>query len=129
LLAEGRRIDLIATDDAHFTEPDHFGGWVMVRAEENAPEALLAALKAGHFYSSQGPDLRDVEVVGDELRVDCSACVSVIAQGAGTASAVVHGASMTRATVPIARLRGSPFVRVTVVDAAGRRAWSNPVYR
>ncbi len=129
LLAEGRKINLIATDDAHFTEPDHFGGWVMVRAEENAPEALLAALKAGDFYSSQGPDLRDVEVVGDEVRVDCSACVSIIAQGAGTASAVVHGASMTRATVPIRRLKGSPFVRVTVVDAAGRRAWSNPVYR
>ena len=59
LLSEGRRLSLIATDDAHFSEPDHFGGWVMVKARANEPEALLDALKAGHFYSSQGPDLRE----------------------------------------------------------------------
>ncbi len=56
LLTEGRQLSLIATDDAHFSEPDHFGGWVMVKAEENAPDALLAALKRGDFYSSQGPE-------------------------------------------------------------------------
>ncbi len=129
LLAEGRRLTLVATDDAHFTEPDHFGGWVMVRAPENTPEALLEALKAGAFYSSQGPEIHDVEVQGDELRVACSAAVSVIAQGAGTAAVAHHGVSMTRAAFAIPRLAGSPFVRVTVVDAAGRRAWSNPVWR
>jgi hypothetical protein len=62
LLTEGRNLTLIATDDAHFSEPDHFGGWTMVKAETNTPEALLAALKAGAFYSTQGPELRDVRV-------------------------------------------------------------------
>ena len=47
LLTEGRRLTMIATDDAHFSEPDFFGGWVMVKAEVNEPEALLTALKAG----------------------------------------------------------------------------------
>jgi hypothetical protein len=70
LLTEGRRLTLIATDDAHFHEPDHFGGWVMVKAEENEPEALLAALKRGDFYSSQGPELRDVRIEGDEVVVE-----------------------------------------------------------
>lgn len=32
LLSEGKKLTAIATDDAHFTEPDHFGGWVMVKA-------------------------------------------------------------------------------------------------
>ena len=128
LLTEGRRLSLIATDDAHFTEPDHFGGWVMVKAEENTPEALLAALKRGDFYSSQGPELRGVEVVGDAVEVECSAVVAVTIQGAGTASTAVHGASMTRARVPLARFGQSPFVRVTVRDAGGRRAWSNPIW-
>ncbi len=54
LLTEGRRLSLIATDDAHFSEPDHFGGWVMVKAEANEPEALLESLKAGTFYSESG---------------------------------------------------------------------------
>ena len=45
LLTEGRRLTMIATDDAHFSEPDHFGGWVMVKAMANDPEALLTAMK------------------------------------------------------------------------------------
>ncbi|MFN4191304.1 MAG: CehA/McbA family metallohydrolase [Tabrizicola sp.] len=129
LLTEGRRLSLIATDDAHFSEPDHFGGWVMVKAEENEPEALLAALKRGDFYSSQGPELRDVVIEGDHVVVECSSAVSVVAMGHGTGAKAVHGHSMTRAEVPLARLNGSPWVRVAVIDAAGKRAWSNPIWR
>jgi hypothetical protein len=126
LLTEGRRLSLIATDDAHFSEPDHFGGWVMVKAEANEPEALLAALKAGSFYSSQGPALHDVRITADAVEVDCSAVRTVILQGAGTAAKAVHGASMTTARVPLERFAASSWLRVTVIDAAGRRAWSNP---
>jgi hypothetical protein len=126
LLTEGRRLSLVATDDAHFSEPDHFGGWVMVKSEANEPEALLAALKRGEFYSSQGPELRDVRITADAVEVNCSAVASVIVQGAGTAAKAVHGHSMTQARLPMERFRGSPWVRVTVIDAAGRRAWSNP---
>lgn len=127
LLSEGRDLTVIATDDAHFTEPDHFGGWVMVRAEENDPDALLPALKAGRFYSSQGPEIRRVEVTDKTVEVECSAAASVILQGHGNAAFARHGLSMTRASLPLNRLKGSPWLRVTVVDAAGRRAWSNPV--
>ena len=129
LLSEGRHLTMIATDDAHFYEPDHFGGWVMVKSVENTPEALLAALKAGHFYSSQGPELRDVRLKGDKVVVECSAVSSVIAMGQGTGAKAVHGHSMTRAEVPLARLNNSPWIRVAVVDAAGKRAWSNPIWR
>ncbi|WP_118138226.1 PHP domain-containing protein [Oceanicella sp. SM1341] len=127
LLSEGRALTLIATDDAHFTEPDHFGGWVMVKAEENTPEALLAALKAGAFYASTGPELHDVRVGDGALHVACSAVSTVIVQGHGCAAQALHGASMTRATLPLERFARSPWIRVTVVDRAGRRAWSNPL--
>ncbi len=129
LMSEGRQLTLIATDDAHFYEPDHFGGWVMVKAEANEPEALLAALKAGLFYASQGPEIRNITVHDDQVEVEMSAAATVIVQGSGTAAVNVHGSSMTRATVPTKRLANSPFLRVTVVDAAGRRAWSNPHFR
>ena len=101
----------------------------MVKSVENTPEALLAALKAGHFYSSQGPELRDVRLKGDKVVVECSAVSSVIAMGQGTGAKAVHGHSMTRAEVPLARLNNSPWIRVAVVDAAGKRAWSNPIWR
>jgi len=128
LLSEGRTLTAIATDDAHFTEPDHFGGWVMVKAMENTPEALLAALKAGAFYSSQGPELRGIRRTGDTLDIDCSAAATVIVQGRGSAASAVHGVSMTRVSIPLGRLVLSPWLRVTVVDRAGKRAWSNPIH-
>ena len=129
LLTEGRKLSLIATDDAHFSEPDHFGGWVMVKASENTPEALLEALKAGAFYSSQGPHLHDVRLEGDHVVIESSAVVSAVAIGHGTGAKAVHGHSMTRAEVPLVRLNNSPWVRVAVIDAAGKRAWSNPIWR
>ncbi|MDV4143456.1 MULTISPECIES: PHP domain-containing protein [Shimia] len=128
LLAEGRKLDLVATDDAHFTEPDHFGGWVMVKAEANEPDLLLEALKRGDYYSSQGPELHLVEANEKSVTVESSSVVSVIAQGNGTAATAVHGHSMTRTEVPLQRFYNSDWVRISVIDAAGKRAWSNPIW-
>lgn len=130
LLSEGRPLSLIATDDAHFSEPDHFGGWVMVKAEENSPDALLSALKAGQFYSSQGPEIRAIHLEDGAIEVECSAAAAVMVLGHGSAGVAVHGPSMTRARVNFDhRCTASPWLRVTVVDAAGRRAWSNPIWK
>lgn len=127
LMSEGRDVTLIATDDAHFHAADHFGGWVMVKATANEPDLLLEALKRGDFYASQGPELRNVQVLEDRIVVTCSAVATVVVQGHGSVSPAVHGASMTHAEIPRERLRNSPWIRVTVIDAAGRRAWSNPI--
>jgi len=129
LMAEGRRFTLIATDDAHFYEPDHFGGWVMVKALENQPETLLAALREGHFYASQGPELHGVTFTDTAVEVTCSPVSTVIVQGAGTATQNLHGEGLTQVSIPLKRVDSSPYLRVTVVDANGKRAWSNPHFR
>jgi predicted metal-dependent phosphoesterase TrpH len=128
LLEDGQKLDLIATDDAHFTEPDHFGGWVMVKAPENDPDALLDALKAGHHYASQGPEIRNIVVTEREVVVECSAAVSIIVQAQGNVAKAIHGLSMTRGAMPLERLRDPRYLKITVIDAAGRRAWSNPIW-
>ncbi|MEM7215404.1 MAG: CehA/McbA family metallohydrolase [Pseudomonadota bacterium] len=129
LLSEGRKLNLCATDDAHFHGPDHFGGWVMVKAEANHPDLLLEALKAGHFYSSQGPTIQKVEWSAKHVDVECSAAKAIIVQGYGSAATVIYGDSMTRGSVKLGRLSKSEWMRVTVVDAAGKKAWTNPVWR
>lgn len=128
LLNSGQKLNLIATDDAHFNTPDFFGGWVMVKATENTPEALLAALKAGEFYSSTGPQINDIRFTNDGVEVDCSTAATVIVQGQGTSMATLHGNSMTTAQLSLDRLATSPWIRVTVIDRAGKRAWSNPIW-
>lgn len=128
LLNQGRRLNLIAADDAHFNTPDHFGGWVMVKATENTPEALLEALKAGRFYSSQGPYLHDIRLTKGAIEVDCSSSATIIVQGQGTATATLHGTSMTTGRLSLERLAKSPWLRISIVDRAGKRAWSNPIW-
>jgi hypothetical protein len=35
---------------------------------------------------------------------------------------------MTRGEVSLDRLNNSPWIRAAVIDAAGKRAWSNPIW-
>jgi hypothetical protein len=128
LLSEGWRLTACATDDAHFHGPDHFGGWVMVKAAANDPEALLAALKAGEYYASTGPELHDFRIEGDTVVIECSPAEHIIAMGADTAAKVMHGSGLTRAELPLERFRKGGWVRAAVHDAAGKRAWSNPIW-
>jgi hypothetical protein len=128
LLTDGRRVSLIAVDDAHFACEDWFGGWVMVKAAENEPEALLAALKAGHFYATQGPSIHDIAWEGDSVEVTCSPAASIMVLGRGSRAAQSVAPFQTRARLPIAALRAGGFARVVVADAQGRRAWSNPIH-
>ena len=128
MLAQGRRLTAYAADDAHFNSPDAGGGWVMVKAEALEPEPLLEALKRGDFYSSQGPQIHDIAIEGNEALVACSPAASVVAVGTGMASKLVHGQDLTRARLPLDAWE-SGYVRFTVTDDRGRRAWSNPIWR
>lgn len=128
MLSAGRRLTACATDDAHFAEADHFGGWVMVKAEAREPEALLSALKAGQYYSSQGPHLHDIEIADGQISVSCSPADRIIAVGAAAAAKQVFGNGMVTASLPLTRFKAGGWVRVTVVDRFGRKAWSNPIW-
>ena len=129
LLATGRRLSIIAVDDAHLWHPDAFGGWLMVKAERREPGLLLAALKAGHFYATQGPLLHDVAWHDDHVDVHCSPAEAVVVLGRGSGAQPVLAPGQTRLSIPYGRAAGSPFLRLLAIDAAGRRAWSNPIWR
>jgi len=123
MLGEGRHTGIIATDDAHFHTPDYFGGWVMVRAESNEPEPLLEALKAGRYYASQGPRLEAVLWGEGSVEIRCSPASAIMVLGRASRAAQVVGEGLTRAILPLDKLRPGGFARVVVADAAGKRAW------
>jgi hypothetical protein len=128
LNAAGRRIALCAVDDAHFHCRDYFGGFVMVKAPDNEPEALVASLKAGTYYSSQGPTIEDVVYSEDTVEVACSPASAVMVLGRGSNTAQELGDDVTRVSLALERVKAGGYARVVVIDKEGRRAWTNPVW-
>jgi hypothetical protein len=149
-LARGHRWWGIAVDDTHWHTLDRGLGWVMVRAPDLTPAALLHALARGHFYASCGPEIRRVsvrpELDGVLLEVETSPCAIIYALGYGSRNqfavnreAIARGelgATITTASfhvrkepAPVAgRPRPAPYVRVQCVDWQRRSAWSNPIF-
>ena len=133
LLNKGHRLTQYAADDAHFkhkrgTFNDAFVGWVQVRAEALTPGAIVAALKAGAFYSSTGPEIHDIEVAGGRIRISSSPVESVLVSGLGATFRRDHDVSLIDFEADISDMKDTPYVTVTVIDAQGRRAWSNPIW-
>jgi hypothetical protein len=97
------------------------------------PEAIVECLKAGRYYSTQGPELRGMILDGGRLRVETSEAYAISLTTAGDrwqSGAERHGDDgqpITEAEFDLAPFRGS-YCRVIVVDEAGSRAWSNPVW-
>ncbi len=127
MLSRGHRLGAIAVDDSHWKNGDAFGAWVMVKAPALTPEALLAALHAGHYYASEGPEIHDIRREGDALVLQCTPARSILVVGAVSQSAQAHGRSLTSARLPLDRFAGG-WCRAVVIDASGRRAWSNPLW-
>ena len=130
LLSQERYYQIIATDDAHFNSvrPDSCRNWVMVRSSTPEPADLLAALHAGHFYSSQGPEFLEVtsKPGSDMLAVRTSPVRDIYLTGRGAASSsIVQDADFTSAELDLKAIKG-PYARLTAIDHQGRRAWTNP---
>jgi hypothetical protein len=153
LLAEGRRLTGYGADDAHFSDgrPDAFAAWVCVRAEALEPEPLLEALKAGHYYTSQGPSIHAIEIDGNDVVIRCSPARGIYVSGPAWTFQHAHGFGVSEARFSLepflhrriinGRLEMEPaeaangsdpsqsrYCRVTVVDGHGRKAWSNPIW-
>ncbi len=128
LATTGLRFSVTAGDDAHFkVRPDVFGGWVHVKSESLEPEALLAALKAGRFYSSTGPQILNVAFTSAEIVVECSPAEAIFIGGRGSIKSFELGSDLTRATFPIGPYASS-FCRVSILDKHGKRAWTSPLW-
>jgi predicted metal-dependent phosphoesterase TrpH len=133
LLAKGHRVSMNAADDAHFKHPisaymDAFGGWVQVKAASLDSDAIVAALKAGEFYASQGPEIHNVEIVGKTIQITSSPVEQVVVSGIGAKYQRFHGVSMIDAQAELPDRETTPYVRVTITDVHGRSAWTNPVW-
>src|SRR6266550_2299963 len=143
LLERGEHCHGIATDDSHHAALDSRVAWVWARVRERSQAAVLAALATGSFYSSAGPVLHELRTDDGMVDVRCSPCQRVtLCAGRRRGSSVSAGpfgycyrgeiiAASEDGEITAARLRrpaAASFGRLELVDAYGRKAWSNPLW-
>ena len=124
LLFDGQHIWGVATDDGHAMD-QHCRGWVRVKADNNVP-AILKALESGDFYASTGPEIHDFYVEDGVAHIECSPVQSGEFISWRMPSRVVEGQDMTHIESSFHPNVG--YLRASVIDAAGRRAWTNPIF-
>lgn len=121
--AEGRYYPLIADDDTHYYDGDECRSFIMVHAEDDEPQTLLEAIRAGDFYASQGPEVH-LRKEGDEYVAYTSPCTSIVfLSNLVWAPRAFEGEGLTEARYK--PRKGERYLRVEVCDENGRRAWTN----
>lgn len=71
ILSNGTRVFPLGTDDMH--DPRSLGkSWIMVGATDLSYGSVIDALEKGDFYMSCGPEITDMYMEGDVLKVTCS---------------------------------------------------------
>ena len=127
LLGMGNRIFAVATDDGHQMY-QHCKGWVMVNAENNVRD-ILEALKNGAFYSSCGPIIKDF-YVDDQgvVHIEASECEKIIFQCDKHPSKKFTAKEAPLTSAEIDLEDDFEYVRATVIDKDGNRAWTNPIF-
>lgn len=127
MLDAGQPVAGFAADDMHRPGQEAHG-WIMVKARARKPDPILNAIRRGCFYSTQGPEIKDITVRGRQIKVVCSPArrINFIANRWQGAVFEVAGRPLTKAVWSAGQ--ESTYVRVECVDQQGRTAWSNPVF-
>jgi len=104
---------------------------------------VLDALQRGSFYSSAGPEIKGLELEDGAVTVECSPVASAtLVAGARRGSRAnagrlgyPHGAQILDrdpdggiTAVRLKRPPGTPYGRLELSDASGRKAWTNPLW-
>ena len=124
----GELLPLFANDDSHPYKDEAGVAATMVQAEELTGASVMDALRAGRFYATTGPGIRQIEIVDSrEIIVRCSPSESIIfysdlpwAEGR-----VLMGHGITEGRYMIQE--NDHFVRIEIRDSSGKKAWSSPM--
>ena len=134
VIAQGRKPFIYATDDHHGAEMgnsplDVCVAWICVKAEELSIESIMKSIKKGLFYSSNGPEFKDISIDEDGvINIECTPVRYISFISTPSLGLKYHAMEkpLTSATYP--GRDSETYVRIEIEDYEGKRAWSNPIY-
>lgn len=127
MLSFGNKIWGVATDDGHPMN-QHCKGFVMVNAEKNV-RSILNALLEGSFYSSCGPVIKDFYVEKGIAHIVAEPCSKILFHSDRHPNVKLISDGSNALTHAEIKLNGNyNYIRASVVDENGNRAWTNPIF-
>ena len=134
VLTAGKPIFGVASDDSHnyfdfaHDKLNPGRGWVVVDADELSVDAIVSGMADGHFYSSTGVTLTDLESTEERISLTIeqyATCLyrTVFSGPDGRMFAECDGLE------PEYDIEGDEgYVRATVYSSLGVKAWTQPVF-
>ncbi len=131
-LDRGMILPPIAVDDVHFpTKVEIFGGWTWFKMPELTTECFMEAFRTGAFYPSRGPQIEYFGVKDDKLTIKCSPVdkITFLGQTCCNGSWLVaeDGETLTEYSIDAPDGEIWKYMRASVTDANGMRAWTPPI--
>ena len=115
----------MAADDAHGFTGEQTYSYIMVNSEKKTEESIIDSIKTGNFYASQGPVIKQISRHGNKIQVDCEG-----AEAAVFLSACIWCAGRYQKNignhVEYEIQEPDRFVRIELIGADGKKAWSSP---
>jgi hypothetical protein len=136
LLRKGNAILPIASDDAHSLR-SAFGGFTMIEAERLDYSSVLKSMEEGTMYASNGPLIKELYVENGNLSIRCSEVKEIFLTTERRWTRVAKGEDITFAEFDLTEYlqankiyahREPLYIRLTIVDKAGRKAWTRAYF-
>ena len=125
-----------AVDDTH-SKNDLFMGWTMIMADDRRPETLVASIKKGMFYASQGPEFKRLSYCDGVFEAEFSPCTEVIGLSNFSRGYCVEMENLdgpdtgfreiTSCSIKLRPYPHSFWFRLQIMDRNGKFAWSAPI--
>ncbi len=129
LLAKGKLNWGFAVDDAHFVRADAYRGWIILKAAALNRESIISSIKKGLFYSSSGPEIKQVNFNGKRVYVHTSPVkvINFICDNfKGRSVWSEYGKEFSEAEF---EFKGEEkYLRIECIDKNGETAWTNSLF-
>jgi len=122
---------MFASDDTHKYGKELFGGYSMVNSGSLDKYSIMESIRAGNFYCSQGPEIKQITVNEDSIYVECTPVkhIAFLSDTFFSARDKIwyrEDGLLDEASYKIRETDN--IVRVEFTDENGKKAWSQFIY-
>lgn len=135
LLKLGNKIRCVAADDNHngreLTDlySDSFGGYIMIKSDSLDYDKIFSALEKGEFYSSTGPEIKELYCENDRVFIKTSSAQSIRLLSDNRYTCLKRadeGEELYDADFNISPVNN--YFRIEVIDCNGKKAYTNAYF-